>query len=341
MVMRMPGGQRRARGRRAPRRRPASASRMFAPICCEMLIEMASRPLPVTSSVRSGEPGHDRAESRHADGGAVLDQHRRVGDLVGGLSRARTRATRCCWPDCANRPTGSSWFCALQRVGDVVDRQAGGVQPRGIEDDFDLARVAGQHLDAGRRRARAPAPGCIDVDARSRSGPASAAVPVMLRMKIGKTAGVSRSTVSSVSAGSSPRDLGDAVLHLLQRHDHVGRRIELRRDLGGAADAARAHAADAGHFHHRLLDRPRDGRASSTAAAACRSCAMIDDARELERRIDAARQRGGAMAAGDDERDGMRRGRARMPKRRRGDVHSAARPRRRLAAPSGRPAWPA
>ena len=46
----------------------------------------------------------------------------------------------------------------LERVGDVRDRQARSGQLRRIEDDFDLARVAREHLDRVRRPARARAP---------------------------------------------------------------------------------------------------------------------------------------------------------------------------------------
>ncbi len=42
---------------------PALTARMLAPGCCEMLITEASRPLPVTSEVRSGEPGKTWATS--------------------------------------------------------------------------------------------------------------------------------------------------------------------------------------------------------------------------------------------------------------------------------------
>ena len=67
---------------------------------------------------------------------------------------------------------------------------------------------------------------------------AADSAPVRLRLKIGNAAGVRRSTVRSVSAGSVAADLGDPALHLLQRDDHVGRRLELRGNLGGAAERA-------------------------------------------------------------------------------------------------------
>ena len=87
-------------------------------------------------------------------------------------------------------------------------------------------------------------------------------------------------------------NLGDAVLHHLQRDDRVGARLELRGDLRGAAERPRPDAADARHFHDRLLERARDRQRhrSRGRAAGVRD---DDDARELERRIDAARQRRG------------------------------------------------
>ena len=115
----------RAPDRQALRRRPASASRMFAPICCEMLIETASRPLPVTSSVRSGEPGDDRAEVRHADGGAVLDDDRR--GAIWSIERPQPGGEReVLLARLGETSDRQQLVLRLQRVGDIGDRQAGG-----------------------------------------------------------------------------------------------------------------------------------------------------------------------------------------------------------------------
>ena len=51
-------GRQRFRQRRQRLVDAALQARMFAPICCEMLTDTASRPLPVMRSVRSGEPGN-------------------------------------------------------------------------------------------------------------------------------------------------------------------------------------------------------------------------------------------------------------------------------------------
>ena len=63
------GGQRRSRAASVAST-PAFRSRMLAPICCAMLTETASRPLPVTSSVRSGDPAS--ADVRGRDRRAAL-----------------------------------------------------------------------------------------------------------------------------------------------------------------------------------------------------------------------------------------------------------------------------
>ena len=151
--------QRRRERRRAPASTPCLTARMFAPICCEMLIETASRPLPVTSSVRSGEPGVTSPDVRHADGRAVLDDDRRVGDLLGDVHRPEA-SDRCCCPPSRKRPTGTQLVLRLQRIRDVGDRQAGGGQLR-----RDRARPRSRAcrwpaLRSARRRARAPVPAC-------------------------------------------------------------------------------------------------------------------------------------------------------------------------------------
>ena len=67
------------------------------------------------------------------------------------------------------------------------------------------------------------------------------------------------------------------------------RGFELRRNLGGAAERRRPDAADAGHLHDRLLERPGD-RQHHGAGRQRAAVADDHDARELERRVDAARE---------------------------------------------------
>ncbi len=136
--------------------------------------------------------------------------------------------------------------------------------------------------------------------------------------------------------------------------DHVGRRIELRRDLRRAADALRPHAAHARHRHDDLLDRPRHDERHRLRRQRAR-VRDDDDARELQRRVDAARQRERGDGAADDEGRRQQPDRARLPAApaprrslRRRPCRSASagvvrRVRRRpsvIAAPSGSPAWP-
>ena len=93
----------------------------------------------------------------------------------------------------------------------------------------------------------------------------------------------------SMSAGRLAADLGDAVLHHLQRDDGVGARLELRRNLGRAAKRPRSHAPDARHLHDRLFERAGHGQRHRAGGRAAR-VRDDDDARKLEGRIDAARQ---------------------------------------------------
>ena len=129
---------------------------MLAPICCEMLIDTASRPLPVTSSVRSGDAGKDRAEIGDADRRAVLH---------------RAPAPRAISSGAGPEPRGEREVL-LARFGEPARPAAAGSAPstpptrrspsdpptvelQRIEHDFDLARVAGEHLDVpGARHAR-------------------------------------------------------------------------------------------------------------------------------------------------------------------------------------------
>ena len=159
----------------------------------------------------------------------------------------------------------------FQRRRHVVHREPGREQLAGVDDDLDLARVATRHLDAAdagdprQRRADDVEGVVVQVGDRQAARQVEA--------EDGEGGGVSRSTASSVSARQVLADLGDPVLHLLQRRRHVGRRLELRRDLGRAAEGPRAHAADAGHLHDRLLERPRH-RGIIDRAGSVPLCAM-------------------------------------------------------------------
>src|SRR6185503_3949582 len=151
-------------------------------------------------------------------------------------------------------------------------------------------------------------------------------------------------------------DLGDAVLHHLQRHHHVGRGRELRRDLRRAADAARADAPDPGHRHDHLLDRAGDDQRHRLRRQRAR-VRDDDDAGKLQRRVDAAGQAIGGDDAADYQRRRQQANGARMLQRLAGDVHvdepfsgapragsfsfsPAGSPATLIAASSGSPAWP-
>ena len=116
-----------------------------------MLIDTASRPLPVMRSVRSGAP---RVTVPRSDTRRVVPFFTFTGAcaMSSRLVHRPEASARCCSPDSWNRPTGSTVFCALQRVGHVHHRQLRGGQPGWVQDDLDLAGVAGLYLDG-------PAPG--------------------------------------------------------------------------------------------------------------------------------------------------------------------------------------
>ena len=270
---------------------PCFTARMLAPICCEMLIEIASRPLPVTSSVRSGAPGTTVPRSETRMVAPFLDDHRRAGDLVGARPQPRREREVLLARSARIGPTGAQLVLRLQRFGDVGDGEVGGSE---LQRDRAPPRSRACRSPAprsGRRPARAPAP-AHHVDR------------VVVQLGRGKVAGHAEDEHREDRrrqplddqlgvGGQFAANLRDPVLHLLQRDDHVGGGIELRGDFGGAADASRPHAADAGHLHHRLLDRPRD-RQHHRLRRQRAALGDDDDAGELERRIDAARQREGA-----------------------------------------------
>ena len=175
----------------------------------------------------------------------------------------------------------------LERIRDVADGQAGGGEPRRIGDDLDLPRVRRQHFDiadAGDARQRRPhhIEGIVvqfrrrqaarQVDAQERKGGRREALEHEVEIRRQLAA-----------------DLGDMTLRLLQRHDHVGGRLELRGDLGRAAERRRADAPDARHFHQRLFERARH-RQHHRPRRQRAAVADGDDARKDQRRIDVARQ---------------------------------------------------
>ena len=88
--------------------------------------------------------------------------------------------------------------------------------------------------------------------------------------------------------------------------------IELRRDFRRAADALRPDSTHAGHRHDDLLDRPGHDQRHRLR----RQCSRVrddDDARELQRRIDAAGQGERGDRPADDESRRQQNDRARLP----------------------------
>ena len=103
--------------------------------------------------------------------------------------------------------------------------------------------------------------------------------------------------------------LRHAVLDHLKRDDHVGRRVELRGDFRRASDAPRSDLSYARHRHDDLLDRPAyDERHRLRRQRP--GVRNDDDARELQGRIDAARQCEPGDRAADDEGHGQKTDRA-------------------------------
>ena len=174
--------------------------------------------------------------------------------------------------------------------------------------------------------------------------------PVRLRIRIGKTAGVSRSTVS-VGVGrqfalrlSATRFCTCCSATIMSVAGSNCAEISVAPRM-----LRRAHAADARHLHHRLLDRPRH-RQHHRLRRQRAAVGDDDDARKLERRIDAAGQRERGDRAGDDQRDRDQSGGARVPDGQRADRHGSPCPAPSLApgapgcatviaASSGNPFW--
>ena len=213
---------------------------------------------------------------------------------------------------------GSKKILRLQLVGDIRDGEPGRIQLQRVEHDLDFARIAGLHLDDARawnpRQPGADHVQRVVVEIRRRQiagecqhehGEDRRGEPFHRELGVGRQLAA---------------NFGDAVLQLLQRKHHVGRRIELRRNLGAAANALRAHAANAWHFERRLFEWPRDDEHHRTRRQ--RAAVRDDhDARELQRRVDAAGQRERREDAANNQRDGDEHAGPRVPKGEIGDRH--------------------
>ena len=166
-----------------------------------------------------------------------------------------------------------------------MDGQACRKQARGIGDHFDFAGVARAHFDlAGARDARQPRPHHVE----------------RVIVQVGGRQGAREiEDVHRKRGGSEPFDdqirafrqrrpgIVDLPLYVLQRDDHVGGGFELRGDLGRAAERRGSHAADARHFHDRLLERARHRQHHGVRGQRA-AMADDDDPRELQAWIDAA-----------------------------------------------------
>ena len=149
---------------------------MLAPTCCETLIAVALPPWPAMSDVRSGAPLRDGGEVAHAQRRSALDDDRRVARCRRPTSTAPTRA-----PGAAGRfldsarPAAAGWRPSTRRATSSTVSSAASISRR-IDDDFDLARVAGQHADmadardARQRRANHVEPVVVQVRRRQAAG---------------------------------------------------------------------------------------------------------------------------------------------------------------------------
>ena len=239
-----------------------------------------------------GRPGLNLGDVAHADGGAIAHDDGRGGDCGRRLEepgcehevlQARRRIT-------ADRRQDVGFF---QRGGHVLHGESGSEQARRIRDDLDLPRVRCEHFHAAHAR-HSRQVGAHDVErVVAQVGHGQRAREI--QAQDGK--GCGRQTLGGEIGlrGKLAACLRDPALGLLHRDRHVGGGIELRGDLAGAPERGGSHAADAGHLHHRLLERARD---SEHHRACGRRAGMRDDheARELQGRVDVARQR----SAGDE-----------------------------------------
>ena len=262
-------------------------SRMFAPTCCDTLMLAASRPFPVMRPVRSGAPGKTSRcpapAARHPAGPRPasarcrsIDGHRPgcEHELLHAAGRRSARPARAGWrpsaapaTSCTVRPAASrragSATTSISRVSLALTFHLAGArdarQPRPHHIERVIVQVggetgAGEIEDVHRKRRRSQ-----PFDDRDPCPPAA-------------TAARRRSSPAPAAARRSCRS-----------------RLELRGDLGRAAERRRPHAADARHFHDRLLERPRH-RQHHGARGQRAAMADDDDAREFQAWIDAARE---------------------------------------------------
>jgi hypothetical protein len=96
LVMRNPAGSVRVKVVSAAST-PCFNVRMLAPICCEMLIDTASRPLPVMSIVRSGAPG-TTAPTSLTRIAAPFFSRTGAAAMSSTLFQRPDASARCCWP---------------------------------------------------------------------------------------------------------------------------------------------------------------------------------------------------------------------------------------------------
>ena len=210
-----------------------------------------------------------------------------------------------------------------------MDGESCGEEARRIGDDLDLASIAGTDGDLPRarhaREARTHDVKGVVVQLCRRQRPCQ--IEDVHRERGWREA--FDDEICTFRQGG-PR-IVDLSLHLLQRDDHVGRRLELRGDFGRAAEGRGAHAANDRHFHHRLLERAGDRHHHG----ACRQGAAVaddDDARKLEPRIDAARKVVASDDAGAREQRNGQRNRAGVAIDESGDAHDPT----VTVAPSGK-----
>ena len=174
--------------------------------------------------------------SDDADGRAVLHERPASRRCRRPTSTAPRRARGAAGRTRRSGRPAASWFWALSASATSTTVRPAAVSFDRIEHDLDLARVAREHLDAaGARHARERRPHDVErvvvqLGRRQVAGQAEDEHGKHRRRQaLDRQLGVGRQLAA---------DLRDAVLHLLQRDDHVGRRVELRGDLGRAADAA-------------------------------------------------------------------------------------------------------
>jgi hypothetical protein len=279
-----------------------------------------------------GRAALDRRHVRDADRRRALDHERRRRNVLDALPHPR-RQHEMLQTAGVVAADGVEPVCRFERVGDVADGQPRRGQPRRIGDDFDLARVGRQHLDvadaghARQRRAHDVEGVVVEVGGRQAAAQVDAEKRERRRRQpLDREIEILRERAARFR---------DPSLRLLQRQDHVGGRVELRRDLRRAAERRRAHAPDARHFEQRLLDRAGHGqhhRLRGNGAAV----ADDDDAREDQRRIDVARELERRVEPGGGQHDGHGDDGAAVAIDERGQAHLAG----AISAPSGNPCCP-